>query len=75
VTSLAKEPCEDLEFLPDVVNDLDVDFSADPGAAIAYQKDQRNRRKIKEVTEKLTLNLMNPLREGFVHPRRPATRR
>lgn len=53
-----------MEFLPDVVNDLDVDFSADPAAAVAYQNDQRNKRKIREVTQKLSVNVINPLREG-----------
>jgi hypothetical protein len=54
----------DLEFLPDVVNDLDVDFSADPAAALAYKNDQRNKRKIREAIEKLELNIINPLRKG-----------
>ncbi|THG99973.1 hypothetical protein EW026_g2480 [Hermanssonia centrifuga] len=53
-----------LEFLPDVVNDLDVDFSADPAAAAVYVNDQRNLRKIKEHTQKLEINVMYPLREG-----------
>lgn len=56
--------CADLEYLPDVVNDLDIDFSADPAAAAAYQNDQRNKRKIRETTEKLNVNIINPLREG-----------
>jgi ubiquitin-like domain-containing CTD phosphatase 1 len=54
----------DLEFLPDVLNDLDVDFSADPAAALAYKNDQRNKRKIREATEKLELNIITPSREG-----------
>ncbi|PSR83039.1 hypothetical protein PHLCEN_2v5843 [Hermanssonia centrifuga] len=58
-----KDPSQ-LEFLPDVVNDLDVDFSADPAAAAAYVNDQRNLRKIKEHTQKLEINVMYPLREG-----------
>ena len=53
-----------LEFLPDVVNDLDIDFSADPKAAAAYANDQRNLRKIREHTAKLKVNVMAPLREG-----------
>jgi ubiquitin-like domain-containing CTD phosphatase 1 len=52
----------DLEFLPDIVNDLDIDFSADPAAAAAYMNDMRNQRKIREVTRKLNLNIINPLR-------------
>ncbi|KAA1469377.1 HAD IIID h [Dentipellis sp. KUC8613] len=58
-----KDPSQ-LEFLPDVVNDLDVDFSADPAAAAAYQNDLRNIRKVREATKKLKVNIINPLREG-----------
>lgn len=46
------------------MNDLDVDFSANPAAAVAYQNDQRNLRKIREHTKKLQLNIIHPLREG-----------
>ena len=53
-----------LEFLPDIVNDLDVDFSSDPRAAAAYVNDQRNLRKIREHTAKLSVNVMAPTREG-----------
>ncbi|KAI0707674.1 HAD IIID h [Earliella scabrosa] len=58
-----KDPHE-LEFLPDVVNDLDLDFSANPAAAQQYMNDQRNRRKVQEHTKKLKVNIINPLREG-----------
>jgi ubiquitin-like domain-containing CTD phosphatase 1 len=54
----------ELEFLPDVVNDLDVDFSDNPAAAAAYKNDQRNIRKVKEATKKLAVNIIHPLREG-----------
>jgi hypothetical protein len=54
----------ELEFLPDVVNDLDVDFSDNPAAAATYKNDQRNIRKVKEATKKLTINIIYPLREG-----------
>lgn len=54
----------ELENLPDVVNDLDVDISADPKAAAAYANDQRNIRKVKEHTQKLQVNVIHPLREG-----------
>ncbi len=54
----------ELEFLPDVVNDLDVDFSADPAAAATYMNDQRNLRKVKEHTKSLQVNIINSLREG-----------
>ena len=54
----------ELDFLPDVVNDLDVDFSEDLAASDAYKNDQRNIRKVKEATEKLELNIIHPLREG-----------
>ena len=52
--------------MPDVVNDLDVDFSANPAAAEAYKNDQRNIRKVREATAKLKdkINIINPLREG-----------
>ncbi|KAI0647374.1 HAD subfamily IIID h [Trametes meyenii] len=58
-----KDPHE-LEFLPDVVNDLDVDFSANPAAAAEYINDQRNRRRVEQHTKKLQPTLINPLREG-----------
>ncbi|CAL1705654.1 unnamed protein product [Somion occarium] len=58
-----KDPSQ-LEFLPDVVNDLDIDFSSDPKAAKSYQNDQRNIRKVKEHTERLKVNIIHPLREG-----------
>ncbi|KAI0690580.1 HAD IIID h [Cytidiella melzeri] len=58
-----KDPSQ-IEYLPDVVNDLDVDFSADPKAAAAYANDQRNLRKIKEHTAKLKVDVIYPLREG-----------
>ncbi|RDX56440.1 HAD subfamily IIID h [Lentinus brumalis] len=58
-----KDPHE-LEFLPDVINDLDVDFSANPAAAASYINDKRNRRKVQEHTKKLNINIINPLREG-----------
>jgi len=58
-----KDPSQ-LESLPDVVNDLDVDFSADPKAAAAYANDQRNIRKVKEFSKKLEVNIIHPLREG-----------
>lgn len=60
----AEHRCLDLELLPDVVNDLDIDFSADPVASVAYQNDQRNKRKILETTAQLELNIINPLRPG-----------
>ncbi|KAI0032824.1 HAD-like domain-containing protein [Vararia minispora EC-137] len=60
-----KDPSQ-LEFLPDVINDLDVDLSTDPVAAAAYVNDQRNKRKVKEATDALRgqVNLINPLRPG-----------
>jgi ubiquitin-like domain-containing CTD phosphatase 1 len=50
--------------LPDVVNDLDIDFASNPEAAARVQNDRRNLRKIKEVVASTTVNIMNPLREG-----------
>ena len=53
-----------MELSSDVVNDLDVDFTANPAAAESLKNDQRNIRKIREATEKLKINLIHPLREG-----------
>lgn len=53
-----------MDLLSDVVNDLDVDFSANPAAAESHKNDQRNIRKIREASEKLNVNLIHPLREG-----------
>jgi hypothetical protein len=54
--------------IPDVFNDLDIDFSADPNseAVRKFRNDSRNQRKIREAVATLTgnVNLMNPLREG-----------
>lgn len=47
-----------------MVNDLDVDFSADPKAAASYANDQRNLRKIREHTAKLKVDVVYPFREG-----------
>ncbi|KAG6833656.1 hypothetical protein H0H87_002852 [Tephrocybe sp. NHM501043] len=58
-----KDPAR-LENLPDVVNDLDVDFSDNIAASAAYKNDQRNIRKVKEATEKLNVNIIHPLRYG-----------
>ncbi|KAF7979551.1 hypothetical protein HWV62_41816 [Athelia sp. TMB] len=58
-----KDPSQ-LEFLPDVLNDLDVDFSKNLAAAAAYKNDKRNIRKVKEATEKLKIDIITPLREG-----------
>ncbi|KAJ7766784.1 HAD-like domain-containing protein [Mycena metata] len=58
-----KDPSK-LEFLPDVVNDLDRDFTEDPVASAAYRNDQRNIRKVKEATAALNVDIIHPLREG-----------
>jgi len=50
--------------LPDIVNDLDIDFASNPEAAAKVQNDRRNLRKIREVVESTNINIMNPLREG-----------
>lgn len=50
--------------IPDVVNDLDIDFFNDPDAARAALNDVRNHRKIREITQKLNIYFMNPLRQG-----------
>lgn len=48
----------------DVVNDLDWDFSDNLAAAAQYRRDQRNIRKVAEMTKKLNVHIMNPLRDG-----------
>jgi len=58
-----KDPFE-LEDLPDVLNDFDLDFSANPSAAAKYLADQRNHRKIREAANKLKIEFMSPIREG-----------
>ncbi|KAF8077779.1 NLI interacting factor-like phosphatase-domain-containing protein [Lyophyllum atratum] len=58
-----KDPSQ-LEFLPDVVNDLDFDFSDNIAASAAYKNDQRNIRKVREATEKLNVNIIHSLRPG-----------
>ena len=54
----------DLKDTPDVVNDLDIDFFNNPDAARAALNDIRNHRKIREITQKLQIHYMNPLRQG-----------
>ncbi|KAH7889527.1 HAD-like domain-containing protein [Phlebopus sp. FC_14] len=58
-----KDPSQ-LESLPDVVNDLDVDVTANPFIAASYLNDQRNIRKVKEASNKLRVDLIHPLRQG-----------
>ncbi|KAI5119947.1 hypothetical protein M0805_002136 [Coniferiporia weirii] len=60
-----KDPSQ-MDLLPDVFNDYDVDFSEHPEASRAYIADRRNQRKIREATLKLqgNVNLIYPLREG-----------
>ncbi|KAH0583689.1 hypothetical protein H2248_009298 [Termitomyces sp. 'cryptogamus'] len=58
-----KDPSQ-LENLPDVVNDFDVDFSDNLDASVAYKNDQRNIRKIKEATDNLNVNIIHSLRPG-----------
>jgi len=59
-----KDPFE-LEDLPEVLNDFDWDFSADPDAAAKFISDMRNRRKIMEAAQKLNIEFMNPLRDNM----------
>jgi hypothetical protein len=54
----------ELENLPDVINDLDVDFTENIAASNRYQHDIRNIRKVKEMTAKLSVNIITPLRPG-----------
>ncbi|KJA27154.1 hypothetical protein HYPSUDRAFT_198438 [Hypholoma sublateritium FD-334 SS-4] len=53
-----------LESLPDVINDLDVDFTENMAASNRYQHDLRNIRKVQEATKNLQINIIHPLREG-----------
>lgn len=55
-----------VEYLPDVLNDLDFDFGNENliDAFAKYQQDQRNIRKVKEASDKLNVNVIHPLREG-----------
>ncbi|KAG6877732.1 hypothetical protein C0993_004549 [Termitomyces sp. T159_Od127] len=57
-------PSSEMESLPDVVNDLDFDFSDNLDASAAYKNDQRNIRKIKQATDNLNVNVISPLRPG-----------
>ncbi|KDR81734.1 hypothetical protein GALMADRAFT_152561 [Galerina marginata CBS 339.88] len=58
-----KDPAQ-LGSLPDVVNDLDVDFTENMVASNRYQHDARNIRKVQEATKNLQVNIIHPLREG-----------
>ncbi|TFK30056.1 ubiquitin family proteint [Coprinopsis marcescibilis] len=58
-----KDPSQ-LENLPDVINDLDVDFTENLAAVNRYRHDHRNIRKIREMTENLQVNIITPLRPG-----------
>ena len=48
--------------MPDVLNDLDIDFSANPLAAASFLNDQRNIRKIKEAVSQLNVSPV-----GFIY--------
>ena len=50
--------------MPDVVNDLDIDFTDNLAASRSYQQDTRNIRKVKEATQNLKVNIIHPLRPG-----------
>ncbi|KAH9483953.1 Ubiquitin-like domain-containing CTD phosphatase 1 [Psilocybe cubensis] len=58
-----KDPSQ-LESLPDVVNDLDVDFTENMVASNRYQHDTRNIRKVQEAIRNLNINIIHPLRQG-----------
>ncbi|KAJ7074094.1 hypothetical protein C8F01DRAFT_1099215 [Mycena amicta] len=55
---------KELENLPDIVNDFDLDLAQDPVASAAYKNDQRNIRKVKEATSALKVNIIHPLRQN-----------
>jgi ubiquitin-like domain-containing CTD phosphatase 1 len=46
------------------VNDLDVDFMNNLAAVDRYRHDSRNIRKVKEMTAKLKVDIITPLRPG-----------
>ena len=54
----------ELAMLPDVVNDLDVDFTENMDASSRYKNDARNIRKVQEATKNLQVNIIHPLRQG-----------
>lgn len=54
----------ELESLPDVINDLDVDFTENMVASNRYQHDARNIRKVHEAIKNLSVNIIHPLRKG-----------
>ncbi|KIY43901.1 hypothetical protein FISHEDRAFT_62128 [Fistulina hepatica ATCC 64428] len=56
-----KDPSQ-LAQLPDVINDLDIDFARNPAAVSAYANDIRNIRKVLEATQKVKVNIIHPLR-------------
>jgi len=58
-----KDPSQ-LGNLPDVINDLDVDFTENMVASNRYQHDARNIRKVQEATKALQVNIIHPLRRG-----------
>ncbi|PPQ93229.1 hypothetical protein CVT25_015227 [Psilocybe cyanescens] len=58
-----KDPSQ-LESLPDVINDLDVDFTENMVASNRYQHDARNIRKVHEAIKNLSVNIIHPLRKG-----------
>ncbi|KAF9052822.1 HAD IIID h [Panaeolus papilionaceus] len=58
-----KDPSQ-LGLLPDIINDLDVDFTEKPAVAQKYQHDARNIRKVQEATKNLQVNIIHPLRPG-----------
>ncbi|KAF7322378.1 HAD subfamily IIID h [Mycena chlorophos] len=61
-TTAPCSPKTELENLPDIVNDFDLDLGQDPAALAAYKNDQRNIRKVKEATNALKVNIIHPLR-------------
>ncbi|KAF8315171.1 HAD-like protein [Clavulina sp. PMI_390] len=52
------------EDMPDVLNDLDIDFHQNPEMLRKFVLDQRNVRKIKEATDALEVHVMNEPRPG-----------
>jgi ubiquitin-like domain-containing CTD phosphatase 1 len=52
------------EDMPDVINDFDIDVSQYPELIRNFHEDQRNLRKIKEITTATEVHVMNEPRVG-----------
>lgn len=55
---------DDIDDMPEVINDLDQDFQYDDDATAAIIANAENEKKLKECVEKAEINIMNPPRPG-----------